>query len=37
MAGKTTIELGYLNQLVNQTGGRRRMNHVLSFSLFARL
>lgn len=37
VVGKTTIELGYLNQLVNQTGGRRRMNHVLSFSLFARL
>ncbi|MGC6330539.1 DUF2490 domain-containing protein [Rhizorhabdus sp. FW153] len=37
VVGKTTIELGYLNQLVNQTGGRRRMNHVLSFALFARL
>ena len=37
VVGKTTIELGYLNQLVNQAGGRRRMNHVLSFALFARL
>lgn len=36
LAGRSTIELGYLNQTINQQAGRRRMNHVLSFSLFAR-
>lgn len=36
LAGKSTIELGYLNQTINQTAGRTRMNHVLSISLFVR-
>lgn len=36
LAGRSTIELGYLNQTINQRGGRHRMNHVLSVSLFAR-
>ncbi|WP_156678224.1 DUF2490 domain-containing protein [Sphingomonas profundi] len=36
LAGRTTIEAGYLNQLINDPGGRRRMNHVASLSLFVR-
>lgn len=36
LAGRSTIELGYLNQTINQRGGRHRMNHMLSFGLFAR-
>ncbi|MES2497453.1 MAG: DUF2490 domain-containing protein [Pseudomonadota bacterium] len=36
LAGKSTVELGYLNQTINQTAGRTRMNHVLSISLFVR-
>lgn len=36
VAGRSTIELGYLNQYVREPAGRRRMNHILSFSLFLR-
>ena len=36
LSGKSTAELGYLNQLINQTGGRTRMNHVASVSVFFR-
>ncbi len=36
LAGKSTIEAGYLNQLVNATGGVTRVNHVLSLTLFVR-
>jgi hypothetical protein len=36
LAGRSTIEFGYLNQTINQTQGRTRMNHVVSFTLFAR-
>lgn len=36
LAGASTVELGYLNQVLNQTGGRTRMNHVASVSLFVR-
>jgi len=36
LKGASTIEAGYLNQLVNQSGGRTRMNHVASLSLFLR-
>jgi hypothetical protein len=36
LVGRSTIELGYLNQTINQRGGRTRMNHVLSFTLFVR-
>jgi hypothetical protein len=35
--GKSTVELGYLNHLVNDPAGRRRMNHVASLTLFWRL
>jgi hypothetical protein len=34
--GKSTFEVGYLNQTVNQTGGRIRMNHVASLALIIR-
>lgn len=34
--GRSTIEAGYLNQLVNDPGGRSRVNHVLSIGLFVR-
>ncbi|XHR99335.1 hypothetical protein ACFB49_09310 [Sphingomonas sp. DBB INV C78] len=36
LRGASTIELGYLNQLINQRGGQQRVNHVLSVSLFLR-
>ncbi|AHE52501.1 DUF2490 domain-containing protein [Sphingomonas sanxanigenens] len=36
MGGKSTMELGYLNQYIDQAGGRSRMNHVLSLSIFVR-
>lgn len=32
----TTVELGYLNQVIDQTRGRTRVNHVASVSLFFR-
>ncbi|MET0269516.1 MAG: DUF2490 domain-containing protein [Sphingomonas sp.] len=36
LAGKSTIEAGYLNQYVNEARGDARMNHVLSLTLFVR-
>ncbi len=36
LKGRSTIEAGYLNQAINQTGGRTRMNHVLSVAVFLR-
>jgi hypothetical protein len=33
LSGSSTMEIGYLNQTINQTGGRTRMNHVASVSL----
>ena len=36
VGGRSTIEAGYLNQLIDQTGGRRRVNHVAALSLFYR-
>lgn len=36
LPGKSTIEAGYLNQYIDQPGGRSRMNHVLSLTLFLR-
>lgn len=35
--GRTTVELGYLNQTINDPGGRRRMRHAASMTLFVRL
>ncbi|RZM32060.1 MAG: DUF2490 domain-containing protein [Sphingomonas sp.] len=37
LEGKTTVELGYLNQFVNDAGGDRRVNHIAAASLFVRL
>lgn len=34
--GQTTAEIGYLNQLIDQTQGRTRVNHVASTSVFFR-
>jgi hypothetical protein len=34
--GKSTLELGYLNQRINDPGGRIRQNHVASIALFVR-
>lgn len=36
LPGASTAEVGYLNQTLNQTGGRTRMNHVASMTLFFR-
>lgn len=36
LMGKSTMEIGYLNQLVNQSGSNTRVNHVASISLFFR-
>lgn len=36
LKGASTIELGYLNQVIDQRGGRTRINHVASISLFLR-
>jgi hypothetical protein len=36
VGGRSSVELGYLNQLINQPAGRTRMNHVLSIALFVR-
>ena len=36
LKGKSTIEAGYLNQIVDRPGPASRMNHVLSLSLFVR-
>jgi hypothetical protein len=37
LAGKSTLEIGYLNQLINDPGGQRRVNHVASVIAFIRL
>lgn len=36
LPGASTLELGYLNQTIDQTRGRVRMNHVASITLFYR-
>lgn len=36
LPGASTLELGYLNQTIDQTRGRVRMNHVASMTLFYR-
>lgn len=36
MGGRSTLELGYLNQYIDQAGGRSRVDHVLSVSFFMR-
>lgn len=36
LPGKSTIEVGYLNQLINQRAGNSRINHVASVTLFFR-
>ncbi len=36
LAGASTLEVGYLNQIVNQRGGNTRINHVASVTLFFR-
>lgn len=36
LKGKSTVEAGYLNQLVNRPGGDLAVNHVASLSLFIR-
>jgi hypothetical protein len=37
IGGKNTLELGYLNQLIDDPGRARRMNHVASVTVFFRL
>ena len=34
--GASTVEAGYLNQVIDQRGGRTRINHVASLTLFLR-
>lgn len=34
LKGASTVELGYLNQVIDQADGRTRINHVASVSLF---
>jgi hypothetical protein len=36
LAGRSTLEAGYLNQAINDRGPRNRMNHVASLTLFIR-
>lgn len=36
LMGKSTAEIGYLNQLINQRSGNERMHHVASITLFFR-
>ena len=36
LPGQSTLEVGYLNQLINQRGGATRINHVASVTLFFR-
>lgn len=36
LMGKSTAELGYLNQYIDQSGGARRVNHIASITLFFR-
>ncbi len=37
LPGASTLEVGYLNQIVNQRGGNMRVNHVTSVTLFFRM
>lgn len=36
LPGASTLEVGYLNQLVNQRAGNQRVNHIASITLFFR-
>lgn len=36
LPGASTLEVGYLNQIINQRGGNTRVNHVASVTLFFR-
>ncbi|VWX52789.1 DUF2490 domain-containing protein [Novosphingobium sp. 9U] len=36
LPGASTVEIGYLNQTINQTAGRTRMNHAASVTLWYR-
>ena len=36
LPGASTLEVGYLNQLINQRGGDTRVNHVAAITLFFR-
>jgi hypothetical protein len=36
LKGKSTVEAGYLNQIVDRAGPAARMNHVLSVNVFIR-
>ena len=36
LPGASTMEVGYLNQLIDQSGSRQRVNHVASVTLFFR-
>lgn len=36
LPGASTLEVGYLNQLINQRAGNERVNHVASITLFFR-
>ncbi|MCC4233231.1 DUF2490 domain-containing protein [Sphingobium soli] len=36
LPGASTLEVGYLNQVINQSGGDTRVNHVASVTLFFR-
>lgn len=36
LPGASTVEVGYLNQTINQTAGRTRMNHAASITLWYR-
>lgn len=36
LKGDSTVEIGYLNQVIDQTGDRTRIGHVASISLFLR-
>jgi len=36
LRGRSTVELGYMNQTINQSGGRRQMNHIASVTLWLR-
>jgi len=36
LGGASTAEIGYMNECINQTAGRSRMNHIASITLFFR-
>ncbi|MGJ3627784.1 hypothetical protein AB5I41_13855 [Sphingomonas sp. MMS24-JH45] len=36
LEGRSTIEAGYLNQIVDRAGPAARVNHVLSVNVFLR-